>query len=485
MLNRYGINSRLVLRFLSIAIGVVALVMAFTGLVGYLYHETDSAYFFIIAGIVFFVAIILMYFATGDNSHSIRIKDSFLIIVLLYIIVPLFGMIPFYFISPIDNFTDALFESYAGFTTTGFTTLTEYHDVSKTVIFWRSVIQWIGGMGIIVFIIALFPKLGRGKALTFFSDLRDIDSNPLHHKISTTAKSVWIIYIVYSLVGIAALYLAGQDIFDAVIYSFASISTGGGVPINGNLTEHSILIKSIIMGLMLIAGLNFALFLKPFRNMNFKVGEENRAYLLIFVFALILISVVGIAHLGYSNLLLFESVFNTVSFISTTGFYSSEVFSADILFIWVLLFFLLFIGSSAGSTGGGLNVFRIVILGKILKKYIKQTIHPGLFWSIKFDSKTLTERNIHSILGLFVLYIMVFIIGAFILTLFDYNMENAFSLCAASISNTGPGVFLLDDYFSISDINIGAKYTVMLLMIAGRVELFPFIIILSGFFWRT
>ncbi len=484
MLQKYGINIGLISRFLSIAIGVVAIVMAFTGLVGYFYNETDSGYFFIISGIVFFAALCILYFSPKEDYHSIRIKDSFLIIVLLYIIVPLFGMIPFYFISPIDNFTDALFESYAGFTTTGFSTLTEYDDVSKTVILWRSVIQWIGGMGIIVFIIAIFPKLGQGKALTFFSDLRDIDSNPLHHKISTTAKTVWLIYIIYSLIGIAALYLAGQDIFDAVIFSFASISTGGGVPVNGNLTDYSLLVKSIIMCLMIVAGLNFALFIKPFRNIRLKIGEENRAYLLIFIFAVIAISVVGILHLGYSNLLIFESVFNTVSFISTTGFYSSEVFSTDILFIWVLLFFLLFIGSSAGSTGGGLNVFRIVILGKILIKYIKQTIHPGMFWSVKFDNKTLTERNLHSILGLFVLYILVFIAGAFIITLFGYNMENAFSLCAASISNTGPGVFLLDDYFSISDINIGAKYTVMLLMIVGRVELFPFIIVLSGFFWR-
>lgn len=483
MFKSIGVNITIIIRFLCVTLLVLAALMSFTGLVGYLYNEPESGKFFIIAGLIIIISLIGFKAFPKILDNKIRIKDSFLIIVSLYIIVPLFGMLPFLFASPINSFTNAIFESYAGFTTTGFSTLVEYGDVPKTIILWRSAIQWLGGMGIIVFIIALFPAYGTGHSKNFFSDIFDIDTQPMHHRFATTAKLVWMIYIIYSLLGVIALYLAGQDIFDAVIYSAASVSTGGGVPVNGNLTDLSIRVKSIIMILMFISSLNYVVFFKSFGKIKLRLGEENRVYLLLLVVFIILISITGIYYLGYSNILLFESVFNTVSFISTTGFYSSEVFSANVLFIWFLLFVLLFIGSSTGSSGGGINIYRVVILAKMLMNYIKQNLHPGLLRSIRFDKKIINEIQQHRVIAFFVLYILVFISGAFILTIFGYNLENAFSLCAASISNTGPGVFLLDDYFSFSDLNLGAKYTVMALMVVGRIELFPFLIIISGSFW--
>ncbi len=458
--------------------------MLISGIIGNLYNQNDSYIFYIIAGIIALAAFLILYYFPLKTNPSVTVKDSFFLIIFLWITVPLFGMLPFIFASPIDNFTDALFESYAGFTTTGFSTLTEYENVTKTVIFWRSIIQWLGGMGILLFIITVFPFLNKGQTQIFFADLQDVEHSPMHHKIGTTARLLWLVYLVYSVFGIFALHLAGLDIFDSVIYSFAAISTGGGVPVNGNLTDMAIEIKTIIMILMFIAGANYFFLFKSLRKFRFIKSEEINTYVLILIFSFILIALAGVAHYGFSGKLVFESLFNTVSFISTTGFFSAEVFSANVLFIWVLLFFLLFIGSSTGTSGGGINIYRIIVLLKMLVNYIKNTIHPSSISSIKLDNKVVDFKVIHSIIGFFVLYILIFLTGALLLTFFGYNLENAFSLCAASMSNTGPGVFLLNDYFSISDINLGAKYTVMLLMIVGRVELLPFLIIISASFWK-
>ncbi len=484
MYNIAGINYRLILRFLSVALFILAGITMITGIVGVLYNEKDYVYFFVYTVFLIIAAILLIVFIPLKGQKSINIRDSFLIILFLWIILPVLGMLPFLIISPINNITDALFESFAGFTTTGFSTLTEYENVSKSIIFWRAIIQWLGGMGILILIIAIIPFFGRGNVKIFFSDLQDVEFSPLHQRIGKTAKSLWYIYIIYSVFGIIALYIAGQDIFDSVIYSFAAISTGGGVPVNGNLTHLSFEVKTVIMVLMLVAGANYFFLFKSVRKFKIIKSEEINVYFLILIISFVLIAVAGILNIGYSNTLLFESLFNTVSFVSTTGFYSAEVFTTKILFIWVVLFFLLFIGSSTGSSGGGINVYRIIVLAKMVINYIKELLHPNLLNTIKLDKKPVSFKIIHSIIGFFVLYMLIFIVGAFILTIFGYNMENAFSLCAASLSNTGPGVFLLDEYFCISDINIGAKYTVMFLMIIGRVELFPILIVFSKVFWK-
>lgn len=483
MFSNVGINTRLIIRFFSISLIILAVLMLISGIVGDFYDQNDPYIFYINSGVFALAAFLLLYYLPLKSNPSVTTKDSFLLIIFLWVCVPLVGMTPFIFASPIDNFTDALFESYAGFTTTGFTTLSEYENVSKTIIFWRSIIQWLGGMGILLFIITVFPFLNKGQTKIFFSDLQDVEYSPLHHRIGTTARMLWLVYILYSAIGIIALKFAGLDIFDSVIYSFAAISTGGGVPVNGDLTHMSTVIKTIIMILMFIAGANYFFLFKSLRKFKFIKSEEINTYVMVLLFSFLLIAAAGIAHYGFSGKLVFESLFNTVSFVSTTGFFSAEVFSANILFIWVLLFFLLFIGSSTGSSGGGINIYRIIVLFKMLKNYIKETIHPSSISSVRLDNKIVDFKIMHSIIAFFVLYILIFITGALFLTFFGYNLESAFSLCAAAMSNTGPGVFLLNDYFSISDINIGAKYTVMMLMIIGRVELLPFLIIISRSFW--
>lgn len=485
MFNNDVVNIKLASYFFSISLLVLSSLMLLTGLAGFFFNEDDGHIFYILSGITAIISLVLFFWVPSQRKASVTTKDSFFIVVFLWLIMPIFGMLPFYFASPINNITDSLFESYAGFTTTGFTTLSEYENVTKTVVLWRSVIQWIGGMGLLLFIITLFPYLSRGNTKIFYFDMQDTEVNPMHQKIATTARILWLVYLVYTIFGIAALYFSGMSIYDSIIYSFAAISTGGGVPINGDLTYLPYDKKAIIMALMFIAGANYFFLFKSIRKFRITKSEELNTYFFVLLISFALIATAGIAELGYSQKMVFESLFNVVSFVSTTGFFSAQVFSTNILFVWVVLFFLLFIGSSSGSSGGGINIFRIIVLYKMTKNYIKNTIHPSSLDTMKLDGQQIKFDHIHSIIAFFVLYIFIFFIGVVLLTAFGYNLEHAFSLCAASMSNTGPGVFLLNEDISITDINTGAKYSVILLMIIGRVELIPFLIIISKTFWRV
>jgi len=393
-------------------------------------------------------------------------------------------MLPFYIASPLIYFSDALFESFAGFTTTGFSNLPKYEGAHKAIILWRSIIQWLGGMGILIFLIALFPISKTGELKIFFSDIQDVEYSPLHSRIANTARRLWTVYIIFTFIGIIALILAGLNWFEALCLAFSSVSTGGGVPYSGDISHLSITVKSIVGFLMLIAGANYFFIFQAFIKKKALKNEEFIFYVLLFVAVSSILVLFFSFTEKLSFVLIFETIFNSISFISTTGFYSNSAFNANYTFIWFIMFFLLFIGSSTGSTGGGVNVYRIVVLIKHTSNYFKSIIHPNAIFSTKLNNKVVDNTAIARIFAFFVLYIIVFFAGAFLLSLFGLAFNNAVGICASSLSNTGPGVFLINGYSNISQFDIFAKFTIILLMVIGRLEIFPFLLILSKSFWK-
>lgn len=485
MLKGVQIRFDLSLKFLAAALIILATLLIVTSFLSWLFNELHTLEYLIISAFYLFVAFLILWKLPVKPDKRIRVRDSFMIIILIWVVVPLFGMLPFLFASPISSVTDALLESYSGFTTTGFTTLTEFPEISASMMFWRAAIQWLGGMGIIIFVFTIFPLLIDGNLKNFFSDLHDTELSLIKQRLSVTARSLLIVYIFYTFIGILALYFMGLGWFDSVLFSLASISSGGGVLFNGNISHLSIEIKTVIAALMLVAGSNYFLLIVALRRRKNELKtEEIKTYLWIILTAFVVIALVSIYKFGYSFTLIFESIFNVISLVSTTGFYSINEFVSAIPFVWILMFFLLFIGSSTGSSGGGINIYRIIILAKMLIQYIKNAFHPNAIFAINLDQKPVQKKETDTIIGFFVVYLIVFFLGTLLFSLLNFDFKHAMSLCASVLSNTGPGVFLLNEYFPLSEIPVASKYLIIILMLIGRVEIFPFLIIISKSFWK-
>ncbi len=463
---------------------VIAGMLLISSGVAIYFNEKQWIDFLISFGVSIIIGLTLFLLHPAKQDTKITIRDSFLIVFVLWFFVPAAGMLPFYLGTPISSLLDALFESYAGFTTTGFTNLAKYELLPRSIIFWKSIIQWLGGMGLMIFIIALLPLVKDGEFKIFFSDIQDTTYKPLHYKVSGTARRLWFIYLIFTVFGFGALMLAGQNWFDAFCFSLSSISTGGGVPYNGDISHLNFSIKTVLGILMFISGANYFFVFQIFKNQKKINSDEFISYFKIFLFSALLITGVQVIEHGLHFELIFESIFNTISFVSTTGFYSNIRFDSGILFAWMILFFLLFIGSSTGSSGGGINVYRMMILFRTLKNYIKTSIHPNSYYQTTFNKASVPQFTISRVYAFFVLYILIFFTGSIILSFLGFGFNEAVGFCAASLSNTGPGVFLLNGYTDLSQIHNGSKLILIFLMVIGRIELFPFLLIFSKSFWR-
>jgi len=479
------INFLLILKFWAISLMVLSVFMIIPAVYSILHKENEFEGFLISFIVVFSIGFLLYYFNPSTFKQSITLRDSFLIIFSTWIIIPIAGMLPFILSSPIDSISDALFESFSGFTTSGFSHLFIHKELNNSIVVWKSITQWLGGMGLLIFIIALFPFIKEGEVKNLFFEFQNTDYKSYHQKISTTAKKLWLVYLFFTFIGIILLFLAGNSFFDSFTISLSTISTSGGIFNHGNVTSLSLFTKIIITILMFIAGADFYYIFKSF---NFKlkpINEEFKAYFLLIFVAFVLLVIAQLYTKGFNPALIFESLFNTISFVSTTGFYTNQYFDSSILFVWMVLFFLLFIGSSAGSSGGGINIYRVVILLKSLSAYVKSVLHPNYFPQVKFNDLPVQTKLISRIFAFFVLYFIVFLVGSILLSASGLNFNQAISLCAASLSNSGANVFLIIEYFELAQLNLFAKYTMMLLMVIGRIELFPFLLIFSKTFWKV
>jgi len=480
-----SVHFPLILKFLGIAFSVVGFLQILPIGIALYYQEETIFAFAISAAIALFVGLLLFFSNKVDFNTRLSIRDSFMIIFLMWLFVPAAGMLPFLLGTPIESISDAFFETYAGFTTTGFTNLAHFEQLPKSIILWKSLIQWVGGMGLMIFIISLFPLVKDGEFKVFFSDVQDTSYKPLHYKVSGTARRLWYVYIIMTFLGVGGLMLAGQSWFDALCFSMSSISTGGGVPYHGDISHLSIPLKSVLAILMLVAGANYFFVFQVFRKQKTLRTDEFVSYIkIIFVVIVFLILPQLVKH-GFNGEMIFESVFNSISFVSTTGFFTKNSFDSGILFIWMLLLFVMFVGSSTGSSGGGLNIYRLVVLYRSLVNFVKTIIHPNTFFATKFNKVAVPIPVLNRVYAFFILYMAVFFIGALILTSLGFTFEDAVALCSASLSNTGPAVFLINGYTELSQIHEASKITLMMLMIIGRIEIFPFLLIFSRTFWRA
>ena len=424
-----------------------------------------------------------------DHKQELRLRDGFIIVVLFWVGLGIAGSVPLLLSdNPNMSFTDAVFESLSGLTTTGATVISGIDDLPKSILFYRQELQWLGGMGIIVLAVAILPMLGIGGMQLYRTETPGpVKDSKLTPRITETAKALWYIYLSLTVACTLAYWLAGMSLFDAIGHSFSTVSIGG-------FSTHDLsigyfdnkYIDTIAIVFMIIAGINFTLHFLAWRSMSihgYFIDTEFRAYVRI----LSGVCLICCGYLIYENvyednlLAITHGIFQTISITTTTG-YTTTSYQAWPTFLSVLLIFASFIGACAGSTGGGLKIVRIVLLYKQSLREIKKLIHPNAILSIKLGDKPVQESIINAVWGFFAAYVAVFMFLMLAILAAGLDQVTAFSAIAACINNMGPG--LGDVSMHYGNINNFAKWTLCLAMLMGRLEIFTFLVLLSPAFWR-
>lgn len=421
-----------------------------------------------------------------NQNKELKKKDGYIIVTAGWVVLSLFGALPYIISGAIPNFTNAFFETMSGYTTTGASILTDIEAVSKGILFWRSLTQWIGGMGMIVLALAILPFLGIGGMQLFAAEAPGITPDKLQPRIQETAKRLWFLYVGLTLAEAIALYIAGMGAFDAVNHSLTTMATGGFSTTNDSMVNDSPAIQYIVIFFMFLAGTSFTLTYFALKR-KFKKIVRNEEFIVYVSFIAVITVVVTVALLFVKDQAFETSfrdaLFQVVSLITTTGFVSAD-YTAWAPFLSVLFFVLLFVGGSAGSTAGGVKIIRHVVLFKNSFLELKRQLHPSAVMPVRISGKAMDQGIVYNVLAFIMIYILVFLVGVTLLSAMNVDFDTAFGAVATSLGNVGPGIGEVGPMFNFSAMPAAGKWLLSALMLLGRLELFTVLMLLSPHFWR-
>ncbi len=465
---------------------VTALSMATAIPVSLIYNDGVITHILMIVGILLLIAV-PTFLILRDEKAEYSLKDGFVIVALSWVIVSALGAIPYWITGSLPTFVDALFESMSGFTTTGASVCENVEILPHSILFWRSLTHWLGGMGIIVLSVAILPLLGVGGMAMFKAEIPSPVMDKLKPTVTETAKTLWKVYIILTGAEILLLYIAGMNGFDSICHTFGSLATGGFSTKNLSLAYYNNnAINIIITIFMLLAGLNFtlhyhALCLKP---SAYSKSLEFFVYMFIFSGATLFIAynVYGIHHDSVSESMI-QSAFQTASIMTTTGFASTDWEKWPWACQW-LLFSLMFMGGCAGSTGGGIKCMRLIIVAKHIFRELRLLIHPRAVIAIKMDGKVVGTPIINSIMAFVALFVGVWAATTMLLVIMEVDVITAIGASAATLSNIGPGLNLVGPMDNYGSLSTGCKMLLIFNMLVGRLELYTVFILFVGDFWR-
>lgn len=479
-------NFKIISRGLGALLLIETFFMLLSFLVSIIYGESDSVALIESAGItVGFGGIFLLF---GRNAEKkIGRREAYFTVSIVWVIFSLFGSLPFVLSGEIPSFTDAFFETISGFTTTGSSILNDIEALPHGLLFWRSLTQWLGGMGIIVMSIAILPIFGIGGIQLFSAEVPGPTADKIHPRVKETAKRLWAIYFAFTVLETILLLFGGMSLFDAINHSLTTMATGGYSTKQASVAYwNSPYIQYVITIFMFIAGTNFTL---SYFAINLKFSklwkdEEFRFYLgfiLFFTFSsmglLLATSETGIEQAFR------DSFFQVVSLITTTGYATADYMTWATPII-ALLFVAMFFGGSAGSTGGGIKIVRIVIMIKNSVLEFKRLIHPNAIIPVRMNHQAIDGKIVRNVLAFIVFYIVIFFLSTLIMSFFGLDIESSMGAVIATLGNIGPGIGKVgpaENFYAIPD---AGKWFLSFLMLIGRLELFTVLIILSPAFWR-
>lgn len=478
-------NKRLILRLMGRLLLMEAALMVPSLMISLLYNQGDWLAF-VISMAITGVCGVLPAFLVKTERKDLNPKDGLAVAGLSWIVLSFFGCLPFWLSGEIPSLTDAYFETVSGFTTTGATILMNIEDMSRGLLFWRSFTHWIGGMGVLVLTVALLPRLSGRTAQLTKAESPGPTFSKLLPRTSDSAKVLYGMYILLSLVLFVILLIAGMNVYDALIHTFSTAGTGGFNNYNNSVAAfHSPAIEWILAVFMMLFGVNFAVYFHLVRK-EAKIALKNEelwVYLGIILAATLGITFTVLPMFPNFHDAIRAAFFQATSVMSTTGYMSSD-FDLWPALAKAILLCLMFIGGCAGSTGGGFKVSRIVMLVKDAVRDIKVAIHPRKVAVVRMDGKPVQENVIISLGGFLFLYVMLELCGTLLLTLNGLGLGEAFTASLTCISNVGPGLGALGPTQNFSTLNPFSKWLCSFLMLAGRLEFIPILSLFSIGIWR-
>lgn len=464
-----------------------AVFMAFTIPVSLIYKE-DDALMLTLSSLITLGGSLLLTLLSRKPERSFGKREGFLVVTLSWILFSLFGSLPFVMTGAIPNFTNAFFETISGFTTTGASILNDIESLSHGILFWRSMTQWLGGMGIIVLSLAILPVLGIGGIQLFIAEVPGPTKDKLHPKIKETAKRLWAIYVMLTGLELVLLFLGGMDLFDSVCHSLTTMATGGYSTKQASIGAwDSPYIHYVITIFMFLAGTNFTMVYFALKGKTGKLwrNEEFRIYTFFLIgFTAFFTLFMALTRQGSFEVNFRESLFQVVSIMTTTGFATTDYLKWAPILV-VLLFMLMFFGGSAGSTGGGIKIVRVWLIIKNSYLELKRIIHPNAVIPIRYNRRAIPDKITSNILNFVTLYMMVFIVGVLVMSLLGLNLESAMGAVAASLGNIGPGIGSVGPAETFAHLPVFGKWFLSLLMLMGRLELFTVLVLLTPAYWKN
>ena len=453
-------------------------------ILAYAYNEPIKP--FILSGsLTLLTAIVLRPYSNhGSDETNIDRRDAYLTVTLAWILMSLFGTLPYLLSDSIPGFTNAFFESASGFSTTGSSILTDIESLPYSILFWRSLTHWIGGIGIIVLVIIVMPALKMGGYQLFTLE------SSLQEKISPKIKSVGLrllmIYIGLTLAEIMLLWLGHMSLFESVCHSFGTVATGGFSPKNTSIASYSPYIQYVIMGFMLLAGTNFGIHYHILKRQfkSVRKNEEIRFYYgVIFTMGIILSSILLINMNKSVEESFREAFFQVISIVTCTGFASADYLQWPI-YGWTLIFLAMFLGGSTGSTAGGIKMVRHLILLKNLKRTFRQSASSNAVIPITLNGNHFSEENNNSVLTFMMVYFLIFLSGSLLMYLTGLDAATATSSVATCMAGIGPGIGSVGPVSNFAHLTDFGKFVLTAMMILGRLEIYTVLLLFSGNFWR-
>ena len=424
------------------------------------------------------------------NREKIGKREGYLVVAVGWLSMSLVGMLPYLFSGVLPDISDAFFESVSGLTTTGASVLNDIEVIPKGILFWRSLTQWVGGMGIIVLTVAIFPLLGIGGVELFVAEAPGPTSDKIHPRIKETAKRLWLIYVGLSALLTLILYLNGMTFFDAINHGLTTMATGGFSTKNASMAYFSPAIQYWVMLFMFFAGINYTIIYYGLKGKFRKVwsSDEFKTYtLLVGTLMLIVTSLIYTSNNIPLEQAFRDGSFQIISLITTTGFVSAD-YTAWTPALTFLFFVLLFIGACAGSTSGGIKIIRHLVFFKNSFLEFKRLLHPRALIRVKIDKQLVAPRVLTHILVFLLLYLMLFLLGSFIMSFiladFEHPFLTAIGAIATALGNVGPGIGEVGPLNNFAAIPVSGKWLLSFFMILGRLELFTVLILFMPYFWR-
>ncbi|MBQ9951842.1 MAG: TrkH family potassium uptake protein [Clostridia bacterium] len=478
-------NKRLTFKLIGNVLLIESILLVVSLVVSLLTGGTDAIALLISAVITAAAGFVLS--RLKPKNDNLRAREGFAVCALTWVLVSFFGALPFWFYGSIPSFIDAYFEVVSGFTTTGATILTDVEALPKGLLFWRSFTHWAGGMGVLVLSLALIPKMGARSIHLMRAESPGPSVDKLVPRVGNNAKILYLLYIGLSVLMLICLLLTGMSLYDALIHTFGAAGTGGFSNYNASVAHFdSAAVDFIIALFMMFFGVNFSMyyFLLKRNWRSLLHNSELKAYLGAILFSTVAIAF-NIVNRYEGNFLtaLRYSFFQVSSIMTSTG-YATADFNQWAHFSRTLLVILMFIGASAGSTGGGIKVVRIQLLFKVMVREIRHTIHPKSVNAVKMDGRQVSDSVIAGVLSFFSAYMLILMIATLIVSLDGYSFETTFTAVIATLSNIGPGLGMVGPTGNFSHFSDLSKIVLTLCMLIGRLEIFPMLMLFVPSAWR-